>query len=109
MQEGKWDQIARGARSSWEPGMPQYHVNASRTRPGIPLTLAICGAAICSGFAMFSIKWAQHEEMYPRRPRSLPPRRQVDLETSERTAAEPLPAGSSDAVTGPSTTSRARV
>lgn len=35
------------------------------------MTLAVCGAAIATSFVMFSIKWNQHEHMYPRAPRSL--------------------------------------
>jgi hypothetical protein len=60
--------------------------NRVRARTGIPMTLAACGAAICGGFVMVGIKWSQHEEMYPRRPRSLPLRSAQplpDLETSE--------------------------
>ena len=83
---------------SWAPSaahMRDSGFNRLRARGGVPLTLAACAAAICGGFVMFGIKWSQHEEMYPRRPRGLPGPRVAgmaearELETSETSGALP--------------------
>lgn len=62
------------AARTWQPTASQVRASAynkMKARGGIPVTLAVCGAAIATSFVMFSIKWNQHEYMYPRRPRNL--------------------------------------
>lgn len=93
-QEGKWDKVAKNART-WSPSAQQMRsqgFNRMRARAGVPMTLAACGVAIAGGFVMFGIKWSQHEAMYPRRPRSLGPvpqtRAAVELHNDEPAAKE---------------------
>lgn len=58
--------VSGGRGAAWKP---EARRATGWARGGIPTTLAFCGASIAFGFVMFSIKWHQHEIMYPRQPR----------------------------------------